>query len=338
VHLTEECQRLLAAQQGVATTAQLLAAGVSQSALRRRVARGWRLVLPRVVATFVHPPDQGQRLLAACLYAGEDAAIASLAAATWHGVHAADGDPRIQVLVPADRDPASMGFVIVRPTRRMDVSPWQRGALRVVSPPRAVIDAARDAAGSQRAEAIVIEAAQRRLVSVEQLRHELEAGARQGSRQVRRAVQAAEAGAWSVPEAELARLCTDSKVLPPLLLNPDLIAADGTRLPRPDAWIDEVGLAVQVHSRRYHSGSLDWEATVMSDGIFAEHAIPVLGITPTALLREPRAVLGRIERAYLAARRRPRPAVTAIPTGHGGVDRIVAAHDPAGRRPIRDAS
>jgi hypothetical protein len=83
------------------------------------------------------------------------------------------------------------------------------------------------------------------------------------------------------------------------------------RLPTPDGWFDDVGLAVQVHSKRYHAGELDWEKTVSGDGVFAEHGIPLVAVTPRQISSQPEAVLARIERAYEQAARRPRPVVVA---------------------------
>jgi hypothetical protein len=114
----------------------------------------------------------------------------------------------------------------------------------------------------------VLEAVQRRLVRLHDVRNELEAGPRAGSARLRRAVEAAERGAWSAPEAELTALLEKSRLLPPAWLNPHLFTTDGVRLPTPDGWFDDVGLAVQVHSKRYHADELDWEKTVSGDGVF----------------------------------------------------------------------
>ncbi len=95
--------------------------------------------------------------------------------------------------------------------------------------------------------------------------------------------------------------------------NPELHAPDGARLPRPDGWFDDVGLAVQVHSKRYHAGELDWEATVSADGVFAEYGVPVVAVTPRQIAAQPEVVLRRIERAHGQAQRRPSPDVVAIP-------------------------
>jgi hypothetical protein len=57
---------------------------------------------------------------------------------------------------------------------------------------------------------------------------------------------------------------------------------------------------------------LQWEATVSADAVFAEHGIPVIAVTPRQIALTPDEVLRRLERAYLAAADRPRPAVDAL--------------------------
>jgi hypothetical protein len=256
-------------------------------------------------------------LVAAQLWAGRGAMVAGATAAAWHGVRAADGEVVVRVVLPADRCVQPQAFVLVRRTRHPDPAPWARDPLVVCSPARAVADAARESLLPDAARAVVLEAVQRRIVRVDDLRHELEDGPRPGSRFLRQAVQEAEAGAWSVPEADVAGLLRRSRVLPPVMLNPDLVTTSGLVLPRPDGWLDDVALAIQVHSKRHHSEADDWEATVLSDGVYAEHGIAVVSLTPRFVRRDPAAALARIERAYLAARERPRPDVVAVPIGHG---------------------
>ena len=316
--LPEGLVHLLREQSGLVTVAQLDALGVSRATRRHALARRWwRMVLPRVVLVGTGALTPRQRLVAALLFAGPEAAIAASTAAAWHGVEAADGEQVVRLVVPADRTVRAQGFVVVRRTRRWDERLWERPPLRICSPARAVVDAAREAWTLDAARAVVIEAARRRIVRVEDLRTELEDGPRQGSALARRAIQAAEAGAWSVAEVDLAVALRHSVVLPPVMLNPDLVTPDGTVLPRPDGWIDEVGLAIQVHSKRHHHEEADWEATVLSDGIYAEYGIPVVAMTPTFFTRDPAAAVRRVERAYTAALAMPRPDVLALPVGHG---------------------
>jgi hypothetical protein len=299
--------RLLTDQRGLVSTAQLRAAGLSPAAIRRRLDGQWRLVLPRVVQTTFGALDQNQRLIAAALYAGRGAVISSLAAAAWHGVGAADGQPLVHVEVPSPRDPRGAGFVVVRRTRRPDGHAWSRGPVMISSAARAVATAAADAATADRGRAIVIEAVQRRVTTLEALRQEIELGPRAGSAVARAALREAETGAWSVPEADLLRLLAGSTVLPRPWANPDLRTADGIRLPRPDGWFDDVALAVQVPSRRYHAGELDWEATVMSDGVFAEYGVVTVAVTPVAIRRTPTASGGGSSAATWPRRAGPGP-------------------------------
>lgn len=308
--MTEDLDALLRTQAGLATTAQLATLGFSRSAIRTRLLRDWVFVLPRVIATTRVALDAHQRLVAASLFAGPEAFIGSLTAAEWHDVRAAAVDRKVRVVVPAPRRIVAQSFVVVRRTRRPDQRVWSRPPLLIAPPARAVADAAREA-GEERARAIVLEAVQRRIVPLSALRHELHAGPVAGSQRLRRALAAAEFGAWSVPEADLAELVRTSELLPEMWLNPRL-SVGGIRLPTPDGWFEDVGLAVQVHSRRYHSGELDWESTVSADGVFAEHGVPVLAVTPRQIAGAPDDVLGRIEHAYVAAAARPRPPVVAV--------------------------
>jgi hypothetical protein len=158
----------------------------------------------------------------------------------------------------------------------------------------------------------VLEAVQRRLVTIDDLRHELEAGPRQGSRALRAALAEAEQGAWSVPEARLAELVRACPGLPEMWANPRLVAG-GVTLPTPDGWFDDVGLAIQVHSKQYHSGDLEWEKTVSADGVYAEHGIPLVAVTPRQIATQSETVLTRVQRAYRQAAQRPRPPVRATP-------------------------
>jgi hypothetical protein len=308
--VVDQLEEVLQEQAGLVTVDQLTAAGVSRSALQTRLNREWRFVLPRVVTTANRPLDDHQRLVAAALFAGPDAVISSLTAASRHGVRAAALDRRVRIAIPASHRLVPHGFVLVRRTRRPDERAWPRPPLLIASPARAVADAARETTQS-RARALVVEAVQRRIVSTAALAHELQTGPRSGAPRLRYALTAAETGAWSVPEADLADLVATSGVLPEMWLNP-VLRVGGVRLPTPDGWFDDVGLVVQVHSQQYHAGELQWEATVSADAVFAEHGIPVIAVTPRQIALTADEVLRRIERAYVAAALMPRPAVTAL--------------------------
>lgn len=118
---------------------------------------------------------------------------------------------------------------------------------------------------------------------------------------------------WSAPEGDLSQLILASKALPAAMFNPGLVDAAGRALTSPDAWFDDVGLAVMVQLRQYHADGLDWEATVESGSDLSTAGVAVVGVTPSALARSPDRQLRRVEQAHAAAALRPRPLVVATP-------------------------
>lgn len=304
-------------QSGLVTRSQLVAAGISAAAVRHRAQRSWRHVLPGVVALRNGPLSSEQRLVAAQLMCGPDARVSGGSAAMLHGITSVVDDGRVHMQVPVNQAARRSGFVVATRSRRIAPAAVCRGVVRLAPLPRAVADAARMARTDRTAAAIVIEALQRRLVRLEDLEHELGAGAQHGSGILRRAMATARTGAWSVAEVDLLGLLATSRVLPPAWPNPELHAPDGTVLPSPDAWFDDVGLAVQVHSAQYHSAPSQWDRTVRVDGVFAEYGISHLAVTPHDVRTNGRQVLNRIERAHAARTDLPRPLVQMIPRGPG---------------------
>ncbi|HET8617231.1 MAG TPA: type IV toxin-antitoxin system AbiEi family antitoxin domain-containing protein [Actinomycetales bacterium] len=308
----EDLDSLLRRQHGLVSRDQLRGLGVSARAITARASRGWRLVLPHVVAVGLFaPPTQHQRRVAALLEAGDVGVLTGHHACAVHGLTSAQQQGPVEVLVPRNQASRTVAFVRIRRTARMPRS-VVRGGLPVAERARAVVDAARSSRALNDVRAVVIEAVQRNLVPVERLERELVAGPRRGSRLVRLALDDARQGAWSAPEAELLRLCGTSSVLPGLLMNPQLWAGS-RRLVTPDGWFDDVGMAVMVHSRAHHLREADWQGTVERDNELTAHGIVVVAVTPASIRRSPQKVLATIEQAYLAARDRPRPAVRVVP-------------------------
>ena len=180
----------------------------------------------------------------------------------------------VRLLVGVGSNSRREGFAVRRRTTRLDPHPWARGSLTVCSRARALIDAARELRDAEAVRQLLVTATQQRQVRERDLRHELEAGAVRGSATVRRALDDVATGAWSLPEAEVLRELATSTVLPRVFPNPVLIARDGTVLPSPDFWLDDVGLAGQVHSRQYHLRDEQWEVTVERDTLLGEYASP----------------------------------------------------------------
>ena len=173
--------------------------------------------------------------------------------------------------------------------------------------------AALDAWPAEHGRAVVIEAVQRGLCTTAALRHELEDGPRRASAVPRRAVEEAEAGAWSVPEAVLLALLVADRAFPTVWANPISAAWTAIGCLGRTAGSTTWPLAVPVHSRHYHADPSDWDRTAMTDGVYAEHGVVVVAVTPNMIARQPEAVLERVRRSYGAAALRPRPAVVARP-------------------------
>jgi hypothetical protein len=319
MHVPDDLVALAEERRGLLTTAELRGAGVSAATLRWHLGRTCSAVLPGVVALFTGALDPAQRLLAGQLWAGPQAQLASLTAARWHGFDVPD-DGVVRLLVGVGSNSRREGFAVRRRTTRLDPHPWARGSLTVCSRARALIDAARELRDAEAVRQLLVTATQQRQVRERDLRHELEAGAVRGSATVRRALDDVATGAWSLPEAEVLRELATSTVLPRVFPNPVLIARDGTVLPSPDFWLDDVGLAGQVHSRQYHLRDEQWEVTVERDTLLGEYGVPVLAVTPAGFRRDPRAFRERVERAYrLRLRSGERPDVQMRLRGPGVV-------------------
>ncbi len=314
--LPDDVRDLARDQLGVVTRSQLHEAGVSRAAVRWNVGRRWRMLLPGVVQLNLAAPSWATRLVAAQLLVGPGGVISATSAARYHGVTAAEEHGVVTTLVPPPRRARRVGWVDVRRTHLHD-EVLRAGALSVSSPPRSVVDAALRAPGEEAARAIVVEAVQRRVASVADLHEWLCRCNRRGSAATRRGLLEAAEGVWSLPEGRLLALMRHSPVLRGAWPNPALAAADGRRLVSPDLWVDEVAMAVLVHSRRYHSSGRQWDETVRRDGELTAAGVVVAGVTPADVRADPRGVLLRLERTAAVAASRPRPRSQRRPGGRG---------------------
>ncbi|GAA2744751.1 hypothetical protein GCM10009868_23590 [Terrabacter aerolatus] len=307
MHLSPELLVLARSQHGVVTRRQLLEAGVTRDALRWRVGRDWRLLLPGVYALQTGLPSERQRLVAAQLAGGDGAWLAGTTAAALHGLRSCSVGAPIRVLVPAPRRSRRIAWVELRSTTLTGEPVVDRDGMRIGCLARAVVDAAAEAPAERQARALVIEAVQPRLVRLDDLEHRVDARGRSGSVRLRRILAEVAAGAWSVPESDLLALIRTSPRLPTPLANQVLTGPTGEKLTSPDAWFDDVGMAVLVQSREFHA-----------DGLEGHHGGAGLGpvggarrrggVTPAALARDPGAQLRRLERAHDSARRSGRRA------------------------------
>ncbi|MEO7070775.1 MAG: hypothetical protein ABI131_09820 [Nostocoides sp.] len=309
----DEVRDLLRLQDSLVTRGQLLQHGVKTSQVRWNAGRNWRVVLPFVFLMTRSEPTPRQRLIAGLLWAGPRSVLAGPTAARLHGIRSVPDENTVHLLVPATHRSRTNTFATSRSCTLHDPDIVTRGAIRISSPARACVDAALAARTASDRSAILIEAVQRELASLDDLAEWVNRLRPRDVVDLRPALVEAASGAWSVPEAELLDLVASSAILPPALANPALADATGRPLLTPDAWFDDVAKAVMVHSHTHHSQGEQWDSTVERDGGLVAAGVIVAGVKPRRIRSEPATVLQRLERTYAAALARPRPPVVATP-------------------------
>jgi hypothetical protein len=261
-------------------------------------------------------PTTLQQEMAALLYAGSGSMVTGLAALRCHHVGKIVPD-LVDVLVPANRQRHDAAFVRLHRTTRMPLRIWQAGPIRYVPPPRAVADAVRGMDSLRDVRAIVADAVQRGRCQVRDLAAELAGGPNVGSALFRVALADVADGIRSTAEADLKDLLTKAR-LPIPLFNPELYAADGTFIARPDGWWPELGIAIEVDSLEWHLSPQDYADTLARGRRMARYQLVVLRFTPKQLRTDPAAVIKDIRGALAGARGRPPlESIRTVPAGAG---------------------
>ncbi|HEX5597100.1 MAG TPA: type IV toxin-antitoxin system AbiEi family antitoxin domain-containing protein [Micromonosporaceae bacterium] len=294
-----DLNRLLLRQSDIATRRQLLASGLDDEDIRREVHAGrWQRLLPGLFACFSGPVTVAHRRIAAALYAPVGAQLTGISALRLYGFRHLPQDERIHLLIPHSSRRTSRGFVLFQRTHRLDPNARVRGGYRICSVARSVADAARQLNELRDVRALVAEAIQNRHTTIPALRAELSLAGSHRTRLFRVALDEVDGGARSAPEAELADELARSMILPVVLWNPPLQASDGSRLPTPDGWIQETGIALEVDSREYHLSPDGWQRTLRRHNELAAHGVLVLHFTPSEIRRRPGRVRRLVEQAH----------------------------------------
>jgi hypothetical protein len=296
--------RTLGAQLDVITRRQALAAGVTRQALEHRLRRGgpWRILLPGVYVATTGTPTIVQQEMAALLHAGSGSMITGPAAIRHYRIRG-PATNRIDVLMPASRQRQDAAFVHLLRTTRMPGRVCQSGPLRYVPAARAVADTARGLTSLRDVRAVVADAVQRGRCEIRQLHAELVAGPNIGSAFLREALTDVAEGIRSTAEGDLKDLLVKSR-LPMPLFNAIVFAGDQF-VAKPDAWWPELGVAVEVDSREWHTSPEDHANTLARGRRMSVHQIIVLRFTPKQIRSQPSEVIADIRRALEGARGRP---------------------------------
>jgi hypothetical protein len=304
---------LLAAQNDVVSRAQLLVRGIDDFTMSRRVRTGkWQRAAPGVYALVSTTLTTEQRRIAAALYAGADAQLTGPSALHWYGFRSVPATDRVHVLVPHATRRRSAGVAVVQRTRELDPYPRDAGLYRVTSPARAVVDASRTNSNVDAVRAILAEAVRSGITDLGRIEDEVRRAKRSRTGIANRVLSELVDGIRSAPEARLRDLTLTSTVLPLVLWNPTLATEDGVRLPSPDGYLPDLGIALEVDSREHHMSSEDFQRTLVRGNMLSQYGVLVLHFTPAEILREPARVLRMIEATYAERRTHPVPVAVRI--------------------------
>jgi hypothetical protein len=299
-------------QRGVISRRQLFSAGLAAGSLQYHLRPGgeWQRILPGVYLLATGEPTRDQLIAAALLYAGENSLVTGLAALRYQGIRCRDSQI-VDVLVAADRQRSSTGYVRLIRSRRMPAAYRNGRGNRYALPARSVADALCGMRPAQLGDArtIVASAVQQRKCTIGHLSAELAARHNKGDAMLRRVLAEVIDGIRSSPEGDLRDLVRRSD-LPAPLFNPDLYL-NGAFLARPDAWWPQAAVAVEVDSREFHLLPEDWRQTIRRHSRMTAAGILVLHFTPDQLHSESGQVVREIASALAAGR--PAAAVTTRP-------------------------
>lgn len=290
-------------QHGLASRNQLSAAEWTPDARRHLVATVGQRPFPGVYAGHRGTLTDAEELSAAVLWAGPRALLTGAHALKILGVELPH-PPSVYRFLTQDGLYAHEcpGAAVVRTTRWPAERPV--GGLRVAALERSLLDASRyQEYPAAQIQALTISVLQGGLSTVARVRAEVRGGRRNGTAAVSRGLRDFEGGSWSMAEVLLRRLLARRPWT--VLYNPRLEDAHGLPIGTPDAYLPEHGIAVQIHSKRYHCGPDSdgadlWESTVEGDSRFGAQGIIALGFAPNTIRKQGIRVLATIEAAVAA--------------------------------------
>lgn len=301
----------------VATHTQLKDAGIPLSTITFRIRSGapWQRLLPGVVALHSGPPTHHERRRAAVLYGGAGTALTGVDALVEYRVSRAVAleSDRVHVLVPHGVHRTSHGFAVVTRTRRMPSPVMVRG-IPCAPVARALVDACRQLSDRDAVRGLVAEVIQSGRCSVDDLRDEVLAAARQRTALSRDVLAEISAGVRSVAEARV-RKVFQAHGVPAPRWNVDVVGADGAWIARPDAWWEDVAAALEIDSMAWHLSPDAYRRTQERQRRMTVRGILVLAVAPAVAVERPQALVSDVLALRRAAAARPRPPVRSVGAG-----------------------
>ncbi|MFC9258193.1 hypothetical protein [Amycolatopsis thailandensis] len=233
--------------------------------------------------------------------------ITGFEAARRYGLRQTPSGDAVHVLIPQLHHIRSAKFVIVERTIHI---PGRRVLSRVplAEPPRAVLDGLRRLREVDPVRALMLEAIECGLCTLNELQAELESGSKRGTALPRAVLRELEADVVSVPEASALSIWQRAG-LPSAERNVKIYDVHGNYIGKPDSWCDELAMAWEIDSYSFHYGRDDFRRTLHRNNRYAAAGIVVVQTLPARLRDEPEKVVGELRAAAAAARRRPRPTI-----------------------------
>ncbi|MBV6755534.1 hypothetical protein [Rhodococcus opacus] len=299
-----------AGRDGVVRVAALERLGVARGTIAARCRDGgpWQRILPGVVLLHDGPPTTLQRNLAALEYGGPDALLSGHAALAAFGYPASSPRNDVLLLIPSTRHRRDWSYVKVERTRHLP-APVHRGLLRLAPPPRSLMDAGRRTLTAEACHALLAEGIRRGDVTVDELVRELAHGSDRGNHLPRAVLRELTEDAHSVARVHAQNLYATSG-LPPMRHDVDVLSAAGLWVARPDGWLDDVAVAWEIDSPKYHFSPELHEATRTRRARMQREGIVVVTHPPEQIRTDPSTVLADLRAAYTLAASRPRPPVS----------------------------
>jgi hypothetical protein len=275
-----------------------LSSGLTARAITHRLGTGrWRKLLPSVYLTYPGEPTRRQMLVAALLYAGEEAAIDAADACRFHGVKAVGvSEDQVRVVVPWGSAAGSRGFVVVRRTVA-PITVVATDLVRYVDPAAAVIAATRLMTSHRPVLAALSDALQRRTTSYDDLVRAHVQGPPRNARLADDALDDLGAGTRSVPESDFRHLVLASSILPAVDYNAWLRLPDG-RIVCVDALIEPSAVIHETNGRIAHEREDLFEDMQERGDALTTAGFTVLNNAPSRIRLRGREVIAQVERCH----------------------------------------
>lgn len=289
--------RVAGKQHGALSRSQALACGISAWSVDRRVASGdFEVILPGVYGVVGAPKSWHQRLVAACLWAGQGSVCSHRSAAALWGLDGCQPD-FVEITTPRR---LRSDEVLVHQSQLNDRDSTLIGSIPTTDVCRTLIDLGAVTA-PEVVESALDDALRRGLTSLRRLRWRLEQLGGRGRRGVavlrtlldERDPKAAPAE--SVLEARLIRLLRRARLPEPAKQHE--VRERGRLLARVDLAYPDVRLAIEADGYRFHSGRVAWQRDLERRNALTSRGWRVIHVTWNDVTSNGDEIVAQIRRA-----------------------------------------